>query len=258
MKVVIFCGGLGTRLSEETKLVPKPMVEIGGEPILIHIMRYYASYGYNDFILCAGYKQHIIKDYFLNKRSRQNDYCIDLSTGQVEEYEKDNIDWKVTVINTGELTMTGGRLAQVIDYIDEENFLLTYGDGLIDMDLNNTLEVHRANNATVTLTATLPSGRFGALEFSDDRILAFKEKPRGDGAYINGGYFVVNKEKIKKYLGGENCVWETDVLAHVAEQGELFSYKYNGFWEPMDTLRDKEKLEMLLAKGNAPWTRKKI
>lgn len=255
MKVVIFCGGLGTRLSEETRLIPKPMVKIGNIPIIEHIMRYFSSLGHNDFILCAGYKQEALKDYFYNYNWRNTDFSIDLSSNKSTDLNKIEKNWHVTIVNTGELTMTGGRLNKVLHLIKDETFLLTYGDGLIDLDIDNTIQVHNKTGAIVTLTATLPSGRFGALKINGDRVEQFVEKPRGDGAFINGGYFVVNTNKIKSYLGGEECVWEEDVLAKIANIGKLSVYKHAGFWQPMDTLRDKEKLDNQTLSGDTPWLR---
>lgn len=257
MKVVIFCGGLGTRLAEETRVIPKPMVKIGGIPIIEHIMRHYASYGHKDFILCAGYRQEAIKEYFHNFNMRKLDFTIDLSTNDVSQIGNNNIDWRVTVIDTGEFTMTGGRLKRILPLIEEDNFLLTYGDGLSNTNINATIEKHLSTHSLVTLTATLPSGRFGALQFSEDKVKKFTEKPRGDGAYINGGFFVVKKNNIEKYLTGDDCVWE-DVLAQLAQDGDLGAYKHEGFWQPMDTLRDKEKLEKMVQRNETPWLDKEM
>jgi glucose-1-phosphate cytidylyltransferase len=253
MKAVILAGGLGTRLSEETTTRPKPMVEIGGKPILWHIMKIYSHHGINDFIICCGYKGYIIKEYFANYFLHTSDITFDMQSNSMIIHEKRTEPWKVTVVDTGEQTMTGGRLNRVADYIrHDETFCLTYGDGLSDVDISASIAFHKHHRKSATLTSTYPPGRFGALEVSDNRVLNFKEKPQGDGAVINGGFFVLSPN-VLDYLGGDQTIWEQEPLMRLALDGELMAFHHDGFWQPMDTLRDKQYLEELWASGRAPW-----
>jgi len=253
MKAVILAGGLGTRLSEETSSRPKPMVEVGGKPILWHIMKMYSSHGINDFIICCGYKGYVIKEYFANYFLHQSDVTFSMTGNCMEVHEKRAEPWTVTLVDTGDNSMTGGRLARVADYIrDEEAFCFTYGDGVGDMDIAATIEFHKQHGKQATLTATYPPGRFGALDIANGQVKNFKEKPKGDGAMINGGFFVLSS-KVLERVSGDDCVWEQQPLIGLAEDGELMAYEHQGFWQPMDTLRDKVYLEELWAKGLAPW-----
>lgn len=253
MKAVILAGGLGTRLSEETTTRPKPMVEIGGRPILWHIMKLYSHYGINDFIICCGYKGYVIKEYFANYFLHMSDVTFDMKNNAMKVHHKRVEPWSVTLVDTGDNTMTGGRLRRVRDYIGkEETFCFTYGDGVGDVDIQATIDFHRNHGKDATLTATFPPGRFGALEIRDQQILSFKEKPRGDGALINGGFFVLNPRVID-LIPEDSTIWEKEPLNSLAEQGQLMSYEHKGFWQPMDTLRDKQQLEKLWASNNAPW-----
>lgn len=253
MKAVILAGGLGTRLSEETHLRPKPMVEIGGMPLLWHIMKMYSAFGIDDFIICCGYKGYVIKEYFLNYRSHCSDVTIDLATGEAQIHQNSAEPWKVTLVDTGEHTMTGGRLKRVRSYLENENaFCFTYGDGLANVDIGNVIKFHRRTGKTATLTAVSPPGRFGALTLEGDKVTKFNEKPLGDGGFINGGFFVLSP-KVFNYIAGDDTPWEAEPLEALALQGELASYVHRGFWQPMDTLRDRSTLEDLWAKGVAPW-----
>ena len=253
MKAVIFAGGFGTRLSEETSVRPKPMVEIGGKPILWHIMKMYSHHGVNDFIICCGYKGYVIKEYFANYFLHMSDITFDMQTNQMEVHQKRAEPWKVTLVDTGVNTMTGGRLLRVADYIkDEEAFCLTYGDGVGDNDIAASIAFHRSHGKAVTLTATYPPGRFGALDIQNGQVNRFKEKPRGDGALINGGFFVLSP-KVLSHLKGDETIWEQEPLKKLANLGQLSAYKHSGFWQPMDTLRDKHKLEDMWAEDKAPW-----
>jgi len=252
MKVVILAGGFGTRLSEETEKKPKPMVEIGGKPILWHIMKMYSAYGLNDFVICLGYKGYVIKEYFANYFLHMSDVTIDLASNKMEVHQNNVEPWKVTLIDTGISTMTGGRIKRIQPYINNESFCLTYGDGLSDININNLINFHREQNKWATLTAVRPSGRFGALEFADHLVTSFKEKPRGDGGWINGGFFVLEPE-IFEYIDGDESIWERKPLESLAARGNLAAYKHEGFWEAMDTLRDKNHLEQLWNSGNTPW-----
>jgi len=253
MKAVILAGGLGTRLSEETDLKPKPMVEIGGKPILWHIMKMYSSHGVHDFIICCGYKGYVIKEYFKNYYLHQSDVTFDMSSNTMEVHHERAEPWKVTLLDTGEDSMTGGRLKQVEKYIkDEDEFFFTYGDGLSDVDLTETLNFHHSHNKLATLTAVYPPGRFGALDISDGKVKKFKEKPKGDGALINGGFFVLSP-KVLKYIDDSKTIWEQYPLNQLASDDELMAYEHNGFWQTMDTLRDKHYLEELWANNTAPW-----
>lgn len=256
MKVVILAGGLGTRLSEETKFVPKPMVEIGGKPILWHIMKTYSFFGFNDFIILTGYKSHIIKDYFVNYYQRYSDITVDMLNNSVEIHRTQTEPWKVTMLYTGENTMTGGRIKKAQKYIGNEPFLLTYGDGVCDVDINDVISQHKKMNRTVTMTAVQLSGRFGALVLKEDNIItSFKEKPKGDESWINGGYFVCNPEVFDYIPNGDDVIFERAPLENLAKDRELNAYKHNGFWRPMDTLKDKNELTELWKTGKAPWAK---
>ena len=254
MKVVILAGGLGTRLSEETKLIPKPMVEIGGKPILWHIMKTYSSYGFNEFIILTGYKSHIIKEYFVNYYNRYSDITVDMLNNSVEIHKIKTEPWKVTLLYTGQDTMTGGRIKKATDYIGNERFMLTYGDGVADVDINALIKSHETSGKTVTMTAVQPSGRFGALVIKDENIItSFKEKPKGDESWINGGFFVC-EPKVFDYIPDEDdVIFEQRPLERLAEVGELNAFKHNGFWRPMDTLKDKNDLTEMWMTDNAPW-----
>ena len=253
MKAVVLAGGLGTRLSEETNVRPKPMVEVGGKPILWHIMKMYSHYGVDDFIICCGYKGYVIKEYFANYFLHQSDVTFDLQGNTIEVHRKRAEPWRVTLVDTGDDTQTGGRLLRVADYIeDEEAFCLTYGDGVADVDISDLIAFHRAHGKAATVTATLPAGRFGALEIDGSRVLSFQEKPRGDGGLINGGFFVLSPT-VLDLIEGDSTLWEKEPLHALATQGELMAYEHTGFWQPMDTLREKHYLEQLWADGQAPW-----
>ena len=255
MKVVILAGGLGTRLSEETKLIPKPMVEIGGKPILWHIMKTYSCYGFNEFIILTGYKSHIIKEYFVNYYNRYSDITVDMLNNSVEIHKIKTEPWKVTLLYTGQDTMTGGRIKKAKDYIGNERFMLTYGDGVADVDINALIKSHETSGKTVTMTAVQPSGRFGALVIKDENIItSFKEKPKGDESWINGGFFVC-EPKVFDYIPDEDddVIFEQRPLERLAEVGELNAFKHNGFWRPMDTLKDKNDLTEMWMTDNAPW-----
>ncbi len=253
MKAVILAGGLGTRLSEETSTRPKPMVEIGGKPILWHILKTYAHHGVNDFVICCGYKGYVIKEYFANYFLHMSDVTFDMRSNRMEVHQKRAEPWNVTLVDTGDDSMTGGRLLRVAKYIrDDEAFCFTYGDGVGDIDIGATLEFHRRHGKLATLTATYPPGRFGALDIHDHQVRSFKEKPQGDGAMINGGYFVLNP-KVLDHLADDSTVWEQAPLQRLAEDGQLMAYEHPGFWQPMDTLRDKHHLEELWTSGRAPW-----
>ena len=253
MKAVILAGGLGSRLSEETEIRPKPMVEIGGLPILWHIMKIYSYYGVNEFIICCGYKAYIIKEFFANFFIHSSDFTIDLENNKLNILNKNSDPWKVSVIDTGPFTMTAGRLKKVENYLqNEDRFFLTYGDGLANIDLKKLLATHVSNNKKVTLTGVLPLGRFGALQLDGETITGFIEKPVGEDGFINGGFFVVERSTLSM-IKGEEAVWETDILSELAKHGSLGIYKHTGFWQPMDTLREKKLLEELWQQGNAPW-----
>jgi len=254
MKAVILAGGLGTRISEETHVRPKPMVEVGDMPIIWHIMKIYAHYGINDFVVLCGYKGHMIKSFFASYAMRNSSIEVDLSSGSMRMLDPVREPWKITLVDTGETTMTGGRLKRARKYLGDETFLLTYGDGVSDLDINKLLAVHRADSALVTLTAVQPPGRFGALTLGDGqtRVSQFLEKPEGDGAWVNGGYFAVEPEAID-FIDGDQTSWEQEPLASIANNNQLSAYKHRGFWQPMDTLRDKQYLENLWSNQNAPW-----
>lgn len=253
MKAVILAGGLGTRLSEETALRPKPMVDIGGMPILWHIMKMYSAHGVNEFIICCGYKGYVIKEYFANYFLHMSDVTFDMQANTMHVHEKRAEPWKVTLVDTGDNSATGGRLRRIADHVkDEEIFCLTYGDGIGDIDITASLEFHRSHGKAATVTATFPPGRFGALDIQQNQVRSFQEKPKGDGAMINGGFFLLSP-RVLDYLIDDNTVWEQQPLQQLAAEGELMAYQHNGFWQPMDTLRDKTYLEELWMSGKAPW-----
>lgn len=253
MKAVILAGGLGTRISEETHLRPKPMIEIGGKPILWHIMKIYSHYGVNDFVICCGYKGYVIKEYFANYFLHMSDVTFDMRNNSMQVLQQSAEPWRVTLIDTGEETMTGGRLRRVAPYVkDEEAFCFTYGDGVSDINIAELVAFHKAQKVKATLTATYPPGRFGALDLQGEKVLSFKEKPKGDGGMINGGFFVLSPA-VLDLLEGDDCVWERAPLETLADRGELAAYQHSGFWQAMDTLRDKTHLEELWQSGRAPW-----
>lgn len=253
MKAVILAGGLGTRLSEETSVKPKPMVEIGGKPILWHIMKQYSAHGINDFIICCGYKGYVIKEYFANYFLHMSDVTFDMQNNEMKVHRNHAEPWTVTLVDTGDTSMTGGRLGRVAEHVkDDEAFCFTYGDGVSDLDIAKTIEFHKSHGKKATLTATFPPGRFGALDIQAGKVNSFQEKPKGDGAMINGGFFVLSPD-VLQYIDGDGCVWEQAPLNLLAEQGELMAYEHHGFWQPMDTLRDKVYLEDLWQAGKAPW-----
>ncbi len=254
MKVLLLAGGLGSRLSEETVLKPKPMVEIGGYPILWHIMKIYSSYGFNDFVILTGYKSHVIKDYFINYYQQYSDITVDMEHNSVQIHKTRHEPWKVTMLYTGQNTMTGGRIKKARHYVGNEPFMLTYGDGVSNVDIKALIASHRAGGKLATMTAVKPSGRFGALQLDgQDTITSFAEKPRGDGAWINGGFFVCQPE-VFDYIGeGDDVIFERAPLEKLTSAGQLHAYKHEGFWQPMDTLRDKTDLTALWKAGKAPW-----
>jgi len=257
MKAVILAGGFGTRISEESGVRPKPMVEIGGKPILWHVMKIYSAHGINDFVICCGYKGHMIKEYFSNYFLHTSDVTFDLQKNEMEVHRKNSEPWKVTLVDTGENVMTGGRIKRVADYVKHETFCLTYGDGLSDLDISAAIDFHKEQKALVTLTAVQQPGRFGAfaLESEDTKITIFREKPKGDGAnnaWINGGFFIVEPEALN-FITDDNTVWEREPLEELAKSNQLSAYRHTGFWQPMDTLRDKHLLEELWDMAKAPW-----
>ncbi len=254
MKVVILAGGLGTRLSEETDLRPKPMVEIGGRPILWHIMKMYSYWGLNDFVILTGYKSHIIKDYFINYYTRYSDITVDMAKNAVEIHNHRNEPWKVTMLYTGPDTMTGGRIIHAKDFLNNERFMLTYGDGVSNINIQNLIKSHEKAGKIATLTSVQPSGKFGALSIeADGSISSFKEKPQGDGAWINGGFFVLEPEVFDYIDNSSDTIFEKEPLEKLAKNCELNAYKHNGFWRAMDTLKDKNELTDMWKSGNAPW-----
>ena len=254
MKVLILAGGLGSRLSEETTLKPKPMVEIGGKPILWHIMKIYSSYGFNEFIILCGYKGYMIKSYFANYYRHNADMTVDMTNNSIE-YHKNNAEpWKVTLIDTGLDTMTGGRIKQVQEYIGNEPFLLTYGDGVGDVDITKLVEFHKSHGKFITMTSVLPEGRFGALDIDENqKVNSFQEKPKGDGSWINGGFFVCQPEVFDYIPDDDKIIFERGPLENLAKDNQLYTYKHTGFWKPMDTQRDKTQLEELIENNKAPW-----
>lgn len=251
MKAVILAGGLGTRLSEETIIKPKPMVEIGGHPILWHIMKIYSCFGINDFVICLGYKGYMIKEYFANYCLHMSDITFDMATGKMEIHQNTAEPWRVTLVDTGEQSMTGGRLKRVKKYIDD-TFCMTYGDGVANVNIRNLVEFHKAQNCYATVTAIQPPGRFGHMEFNGNKVTRFHEKPSGDGSWVNGGFFVLEPE-VLNYIDGDSSIWEADALEALASDGQLAVYKHSGFWHPMDTLRDKNYLENLWTQNKAAW-----
>lgn len=253
MKAVILAGGLGTRISEETSIRPKPMVEIGGKPVLWHIMKTYSAHGVNDFVICCGYKGYVIKEYFANYFLHMSDVTFDMVHNKMEVRQRYAEPWTVTLVDTGADTMTGGRLKRVADYVkDEEAFCMTYGDGVSDVDITALIAFHQAQGVKATLTATIPPGRFGALELLGSKVGSFMEKPRGDGAMINGGFFVL-APAVLDYIDGDDSIWEREPLERLAREGDLAAFQHHGFWQPMDTLRDKTQLDELWQSGAAPW-----
>ena len=252
MKAVILAGGFGSRISEETATKPKPMVEIGGKPILWHIMKIYSAYGVNDFIICVGYKGYMIKEYFANYLLHMSDVTIDMVRNTIEVHHNNVEPWCVTLVDTGEQTMTGGRLKRVAEFLDNEDFCFTYGDGVGDIDINRLVAFHRLQGTLATVTATRPPGRFGALRIDGNTVTKFEEKPLGDGGWINGGFFVLSP-KVIGYIAGDETVWEQEPMRTLSEEGNLSAFLHTGFWQPMDTLRDKKLLEDLWSTGKAPW-----
>ena len=255
MKVVILAGGLGTRISEETHLRPKPMIEIGGKPILWHIMKIYASFGHNDFVICCGHKGYVIKEYFANYFLHMSDVTFDMTLNEMKVHQRNAEPWRVTLVDTGETTFTAGRLKRVAPYVrDEKSFFFTYGDGVADIDIGRQLAFHEAHGRLATVTSVMPPGRYGALQLEGDRVRGFHEKPRGDGGWINGGFFVLSP-KVIDYIEGDSSSWEGEPLMRLAADGQLHAFTHAGFWQPMDTMRDKNQLETLWANGDAPWQR---
>lgn len=252
MKVVILAGGKGTRISEESQVRPKPMVEIGGRPILWHILKHFSHYGLREFVILAGYKSYVIKDYFANYRLYNSDVTFSLRQGTMEVHQNSSEDWKVTVLDTGEETMTGGRIRMVAPYVGDEDFICTYGDGVGDVDVAGLLAFHRSHGDLATVTATQPPGRFGSLTIEGSRVSSFLEKPIHGGGFVNGGYFVLSP-KVLDYIDGPQTVWEREPLERLAGEGRMHAFLHRGFWQPMDTLRDKHLLEELWAAGSAPW-----
>lgn len=253
MKTVILAGGLGTRISEESHLKPKPMIEIGGRPILWHIMKLFSQYGFNDFVICLGYRGYVIKEYFANYVLHNADLTVNLATGETKYHATNHEPWSVTLVDTGPETLTGGRLKRVAKYLDpDEPFFFTYGDGLADVDLRKLADFHRAHGRQATVTAVAPPGRYGALELEDGQVRRFIEKPPGDNGLINGGFFVLQPEVVGR-IAGDFTSWEVEPLESLAADGELMAYRHDGFWAAMDTLRDKNHLEALWASGAAPW-----
>lgn len=256
MKVLILAGGLGSRLSEETVLKPKPMVEIGTRPILWHIMKIYSYYGFNEFIILCGYKGYMIKEYFANYYRHMSDMTVDMTNNSITHHANHAEPWKVTLIDTGIETMTGGRIKRVQEYIGNKPFMLTYGDGVSDVNIRDLLQFHTSHGKAITMTAVQPEGRFGSLQISDDdKVSSFQEKPKGDGSWINGGFFVCQPEVLDYIPLDDSVIFEREPLENLAKSGELFTYKHRGFWKPMDTLRDKSQLEEMVQKGTAPWVK---
>ena len=254
MKAVILAGGFGTRLAEETGVKPKPMVEIGDKPILWHIMKIYAAAGINEFIICLGYKGYVIKEYFASYTLHMSDITFDLRRNEMQVHQNGTEAWRVTMVDTGEKTMTGGRIKRIKDYIGQETFCLTYGDGVTDLDIKKLVAFHKKQKALVTLTAVQPPGRFGVFNLEDDQIMIsrFREKPQGDSAWINGGFFIVEPEALG-YIKDDSTVWEQEPLVNIARQNKLAAYRHHGYWQNMDTLRDKNLLEQLWQSNNPPW-----
>lgn len=252
MKTVILAGGLGTRISEESHLKPKPMIEIGGKPILWHIMKIYSAYGLNEFIICCGYKGYLIKEYFAHYFLYMSDVTFDMEKNSMDVHQKNAEPWKVTLVDTGEETQTGGRLKRIQSYLSNEDFCLTYGDGVSDVNISDLIRFHREAGTLATLTVIQPPGRFGAINFNKSRITGFQEKPPGDSSWVNGGFFVLSP-RVLDYIEGDNTSWEREPMERLAQEGQLSAYFHNGFWQCMDTLRDRQKLEELWDTGQAPW-----
>ena len=252
MKAVILAGGFGTRISEETQLKPKPLIEIGGMPLLWHIMKIYSQHGVNDFVICCGYKGYMIKEYFANYSLHKSNITFDLKANSTQVHSSDVEPWKITLVDTGLNTMTGGRLKKVKEFLDDESFCFTYGDGLSDINLKELIEFHRNQKTLATVTAVRPPGRFGAMAISDNRVTKFQEKPEGDGDWINGGFFIL-EPKIFDYLTDDKTIWEREPLEKLSEDNQLSAYKHSGFWQPVDTIRDKNHLEELWKLNKAPW-----
>lgn len=253
MKIVLLAGGLGTRISEETGFKPKPMIEIGGKPIIWHIMKLYSSYGFNDFIICLGYKGYMLKEYFANYFLHQSDITINLKDNSIETHQSKAEPWKITLIDTGADTMTGGRVKRIKDFVGDETFMMTYGDGVGNIDIKALVKMHKENGKKATVTAVQPSGRFGAINVNKEGIISsFQEKPKGDGGWINGGFFVL-EPSVFDYIEGDKIMWEREPMEALANENELMAFKHHGFWQPMDTLRDKNTLEKLWSEDDAPW-----
>lgn len=252
MKAVILAGGFGTRISEESVLKPKPMIEIGGKPILWHIMKIYSHYGINEFVICCGYKQYVIKEYFANYFLHNSDVTFDISKNSMHVHNNQAEPWKVTVVDTGEQTLTGGRLKRVREFVGNEDFCFTYGDGVSDLNIKDLISFHKENGRLATVTAIQPPGRFGAMEMSGNEISKFQEKPKGDGSWVNGGFFILSP-KVFDLIPGDETIWEREPLEKLASTKQLVAYKHQGFWQAMDTLRDKNHLEELWSSGKAPW-----
>jgi len=252
MELIILAGGLGTRISEESSIKPKPMIEIGGKPIIWHIMKIYSHYGIKDFIVCCGYKGYAIKEYFNNYFLHQSDVTINLLNNNRKFHKSKAEDWNITLVDTGESTMTGGRLKRVKDFIKGDEFCMTYGDGVANVDIKKSIEFHKSHGKLATITAVYPPGRFGALNISNNSVINFEEKPKGDGGLINGGFFVLNKS-VLEYIKNDETIWEQEPLKNLASDNELMAYEHKGFWQPMDTLRDKNTLENLYVNDIAPW-----
>ena len=253
MKVIILAGGFGTRISEESDLLPKPMIQIGGKPILWHIMKIYSYYGYNEFVILLGYKGYIIKEYFSNYFLHQSDVTINLANNEIQIHHNATEPWKVTLIDTGLHTMTGGRIKKAQEFVGNKTFMLTYGDGVSDVDINKLLHFHKSHGKAITLTAVQPEGRFGAIDIEKDKVLKFLEKPKGDGTWINGGFFVCEPKIFDYIIEGDATIFEKVPLENLAKDGELCAFKHNKFWKPMDTLRDKIQLEKMIANNKADW-----
>lgn len=252
MKAVLLAGGLGTRISEETHLKPKPMIEIGGRPILWHIMKMYSAHGINDFVICCGYKGYVIKEYFANYFLHMSDVTFDMRSNEMQVHQNHAESWRVTLVDTGEHTMTGGRLKRVASYLGDDDFCFTYGDGVGNVDISALIAFHQKHGKQATVTAVQPPGRFGSLNLDGTQVASFVEKPNGDGAYINGGFFVLSP-KVMDLIDGDCCIWEREPLEFLAASDELQAYLHQGFWQPMDTLRDKQRLEELWSSDQAPW-----
>jgi glucose-1-phosphate cytidylyltransferase len=252
MKAVILAGGLGTRISEETHLKPKPMVEIGGRPVLWHVLKIYSAHGINDFVICAGYKGYVIKEYFANYFLHMSDVTFDMQHNRMEVHQRRSEPWRVTIVDTGEATMTGGRLKRVREYLGDETFCFTYGDGVGNVNITDLVAFHRREKRLATLTGVQPPGRYGALSIDGTAVTNFQEKPMGDGGWINGGFFVL-EPRVIDYIDGDATVWERQPMQRLAEEGQMSVYSHDGFWQPMDTLREKNHLEDLWASGKAPW-----